>query len=235
MAVMRALRVSTVRTVQRVRGVRWTWGVMSLQGRQDDKEEEDRGGEGGEGEEEGGEEEKEEEGGEDVQGERMERRVTTVQGMRAEVSVSTVPYNRVHVTHMHITSYYIEWMSEISLVYVRPFVQPSRLVVQTSGYPDDLFSLFHPYRVITLVHSIVEETNKYAGPSLQGKQDTWSTSEEKIKTYFSFCILMRMVHQPEIQDYWSSSETFHYPPIARWISRKRFKKISCYMYPLRGQ
>jgi len=153
--------------------------------------------------------------------------MTTVQRMRAEVSVSTVPYNRVHVTHIHITSYYTEWKSEISPVDVCPFVQPSGLAVQTSGDSDDLFSLFF---TPTLVRSIVEETNKYAARSLQGKPDTWSTTEEEIRAYFGFCILMGMVRLPEIRDYWSSSDTFHYSPIASRISRKRFEEISRYIH-----
>lgn len=41
---------------------------------------------------------------------------------------------------------------------------------------------------------------------------------------------MGLVRAPELQDYWSSGETFHYAPIADHISRNRFEEITRYLH-----
>ena len=41
---------------------------------------------------------------------------------------------------------------------------------------------------------------------------------------------MGLVREPEIRDYWSMNETFHYAPIASRISRNCFEEITCYLH-----
>ena len=110
---------------------------------------------------------------------------------------------------------------------VRPFVQPTGLVAESTGDPGDLFALFFTPEI---ARSIVAETNRYAALCLQGSSTTWTTDEEDIRAYFRFYILMGLVRLPEIRDYWSNSHTFHYAPIADRISRKRFEEISRYLH-----
>ena len=118
-----------------------------------------------------------------------------------------------------------EWDSNLSPVDVRPFVQPTGLVGESTGDPGDFFALFFTPEI---VRSIVAETNKYAALCLQGSSTTWTTDEEEIRAYFGFYILMGLVRLPEIRD--SNSDTFHYAPIADRISRKRFEEISRYLH-----
>ena len=98
-----------------------------------------------------------------------------------------------------------------------------------SDDPMEIFSLFFDS---TLVGLIVTETNKYAKLCLEteGKQTTWSTTEEEIRAYFGFQILMGLNHKPEIRDYWSRDELLHYAPIASRISRDKFEEISRYIH-----
>ena len=91
--------------------------------------------------------------------------------------------------------------------------------------PSELFSL---YFTPDLVHTIVTETNRYAAQCLEGKQTTWNTNENEIRAYLGFYILMGLVREPEIRDYWSNDDIFHYNPIASRISRVRFEEISRY-------
>ena len=41
---------------------------------------------------------------------------------------------------------------------------------------------------------------------------------------------MGLVKEPEIRDYWSNDDTFHYAPIAGRISRLRFEEVSRYLH-----
>ena len=126
-----------------------------------------------------------------------------------------------------MVAYFTEWESNLSPVAVQPFVQSAGLTAQTTGEPGDLFSLFFTPEIIK---GIVKETNRYAALCLQGKEEEWSTSEQEIRAYFGFYILMGLVREPEIRDYWSTNETFHYAPIASRISRKRFEEITRYLH-----
>ena len=63
-----------------------------------------------------------------------------------------------------------------------------------------------------------------------------------MKAYLGFRILMGIVREPEIRDYWSRNELLHYSPIASRISRNRFEEITRYFHlvdnstlPQRGQ
>ena len=121
----------------------------------------------------------------------------------------------------------IEWDAEASPFSVRPFTQPSGITVPVTYDPDNLFSLFF---TPALVQSIVMETNQYAAQCLAGTTHTWATEEGEIRAYFGFCILMGLVREPEIRDYWATDDVFHYAPIASRISRQRFEEISRYLH-----
>ena len=77
----------------------------------------------------------------------------------------------IHVYHSQFT----EWDSNLSPVDVRPFVQPTGLVGESTGDPGDLFALFFTPEI---VRSIVAETNKYAALCLQGSSTTWTTDRD---------------------------------------------------------
>ena len=51
-----------------------------------------------------------------------------------------------------------------------------------------------------------------------------------MRAYFGFYIFMGLVREPEIRDYWSSDDVFHYSPIAGRISRIRFEEMSWYLH-----
>ena len=87
-----------------------------------------------------------------------------------------------------------------------------------------------------LIDHIVVETNRYASFCLSsshtgdGPVPQWETDSDEMKAYFGFCILMGMNKLPDLYDYWSSEEAFHYMPVASRISRKRFLEIQRYLH-----
>ena len=80
------------------------------------------------------------------------------------------------------------------------------------------------------------ETNRFAALCLatthkgDGPVPNWETSADELKAYFGFLILMAMNRLPEVHDYWSTSENFHYFPVASRISRNRFMEIQRYLH-----
>ena len=131
-------------------------------------------------------------------------------------------------TDMKIIS--TEWSAAVSNTTDASFIGPTPgPTTPLSSDPMDIFSLFFDS---TLVELIVTETNTYAKLCLEseGKQTTWSTTEEKIQASFGFQILMGLNHKPEIRDYWSRDELPHYAPIASRISRDRYEEISRYIH-----
>ena len=65
---------------------------------------------------------------------------------------------------------------------------------------------------------------------------------EELQAYMGFMILMGIVRLPALDDYWKVDEVFHYAPIAKRISRERFREIHKYLHfadnislPIRGQ
>ena len=152
----------------------------------------------------------------------------TDSGKPLQIRVLCVRYNTPCILCIQLQlTWHTEWDSNLTPVTVQPFVQPTGLAVQTSGEPGDLFSLFFTPDVI---RNIVQETNRYAAQCLVGTSHTWTTDEHELRAYFGFYILMGLVREPEIRDYWSTSPTFHYSPIADRISRKRFEEISRYLH-----
>ena len=69
-----------------------------------------------------------------------------------------------------------------------------------------------PFFDDSLVQMIVDETNRYVEQVLQGTDKVWSTTNEEIRAYMGFMILMGINHLPKIRDYWSVSKYFGYTP-----------------------
>ena len=110
----------------------------------------------------------------------------------------------------------MEYLSDVA---VSPFAGPTPSpAIPVSCDSLELFSAFFDDTLIVL---IVTEINRYAKLCLesQGKQSTWCSTEEEIRAYLGFHILMGLNHKPEIRDYWSRDELLHYAPIASHISR----------------
>ena len=117
----------------------------------------------------------------------------------------------------------IAWKYESTPVCVRPFTVGPRLSLLQSRV--NIFGF-----TSEVLHLIVTETNRYACQCLEGSDRNWSTDENEIRAYLGFCILMGIVRQPEIRDYWSRNELLHYSPIANHISRHMFEEISRYLH-----
>ena len=99
--------------------------------------------------------------------------------------------------------------------------------------PVAIFSaLFTPQ----LLDHIVVETNRFATLCLttthkgEGPPPTWETDAEEISAYLGFAILMGINRLPDRYDYWSTSELFHYFPVASRIPRKRFLELSRFLH-----
>ena len=121
---------------------------------------------------------------------------------------------------------------------VAPFTEQVGPKVLLPESPLEIFSLLFTSHIID---HIVQETNKYAEQCLRDSDKEWATNSEEIKAYLGFSVLMGVVRQPEIRDYWSKSDLLHYSPIASRISR-RFEEISRFFHladnttpPQRGQ
>ena len=126
-----------------------------------------------------------------------------------------------------------------SRVNVEPFSEPVGPTVTMPDSPLQIFSLFFTQSVID---HLVRETNRYAEQCLADTDKEWHTNCDEMRAYLGFNILMGIVHEPEIRDYWSQSDLLHYSPIAGRISRRRFEEISRYFHlvdnstlPQRGQ
>ena len=83
---------------------------------------------------------------------------------------------------------------------------------------------------------MVRETHHYAWQCLQsqGSDQCWETTEQEIRAYLGFFILMGIVKEPEIRDYRSWYVSLHYTPIAGKISCKRFEEISRHLHFVYG-
>ena len=100
-----------------------------------------------------------------------------------------------------------------------PFYSPQRSLPTSSTRPTDM------------------QLSVYSTRTKHGRQ----TLRRYLHT-LGFLVLMGIVREPEIRDYWSQSPLLHYSPIASRISRKRFEDISKYFHlvdnstlPQRGQ
>ena len=126
-----------------------------------------------------------------------------------------------------------EWSTTFSEVAVEPFIQTTGPTVPISSDPTEVFlQFFTP----DLIEHIVAETNRYAAECLaathtgEGPVPQWETSVAEVKAYLGFSILMGLNRLPDFYDYWSTSEIFHYYPVASRISRKRFLEIKRFLH-----
>ena len=55
-------------------------------------------------------------------------------------------------------------------------------------------------------------------------------TEEELRAYFGFCMLMAVNHLPATEDYWKRDPIYNYTPIASRISRDRFRQIGRYLH-----
>ena len=122
-------------------------------------------------------------------------------------------------------NYYIAlgWSSVSSRVVVDPFSEP---VGPTVTMPDSSLQIFSLFFTRSVIDHLVRETNRYAEQCLADTDKEWHTNCDEMRAYLGFNILMGIVHEPEIRDYWSQSDLLHYSPIAGRISRRRFEEIS---------
>ena len=79
---------------------------------------------------------------------------------------------------------------------------------------------------------MVEQSNMYAKEVMgEEKFSSWEKiTNEEMKAYLGFCILMGINHLPALDDYWSTDPTLHYSPVADRITRDRFREISRYLH-----
>ena len=110
---------------------------------------------------------------------------------------------------------------------MEPFTEP---VGPKQDLPDSPIGIFSLMFTPDVISHIVRETNRYAAQCLEGTDKEWKTNSEEILAYLGFVVLMGIVREPEVRDYWAQSPYLHYSPIAGKISRKRFEEISRYFH-----
>ena len=126
-----------------------------------------------------------------------------------------------------------EWSSTLTDISVEQFDRDTGPSISISSCPVDVFlSFFTPQ----LIDHIVTESNRYAAACLRvthqgnGPVPEWSTSAEEIRAYLGFSILMGITKLPDLYDYWSTTDTLHYFPIACRIPRKQILEIKRYLH-----
>ena len=123
--------------------------------------------------------------------------------------------------------------SSVSDVQVQPF---SGNAGPTFPLEEDPAAIFLALFTLQLLEHIVVETNRYATLCLtsthkgEGPPSTWETDAEEICAYLGFAILMGINKLPDLYDYWSTNELYHYFPIASRITRKRFLELSRFLH-----
>ena len=126
-----------------------------------------------------------------------------------------------------------EGWSEGSSVQVQPF---SMNVGPTFPLEEEPVAIFSALFTPQLLDHIVAETNRYATLCLtsthkgEGPPPTWETDANEISAYLGFAILMGINRVPDLYDYWSTSELYHYFSVASRIPRKRFLELSRFLH-----
>ena len=123
------------------------------------------------------------------------------------------------------------WSAVESDVHVNPFTANVGPTVTVS----ENLALFETFFTHEMVQEIVRQTNLYAKQCMQvddceEMQSHWETTEEEIRAYLGFTILMGITRQPDLYDYWSTNPVLHYFPIASRISRTRFLEIKRFLH-----
>ena len=84
---------------------------------------------------------------------------------------------------------------------VEPFERDIGPTIPITADPTDMFLQFFTPQ---LIQHITTETNRYAATCLStsvprsGQVQDWSTSEEEIRAYLGFCVLMGMTKLPDL-------------------------------------
>lgn len=121
------------------------------------------------------------------------------------------------------------WSSNLKPVTIKPFTSPVGPITAISESPLEVFQLFF---TSDLFGEIIEESNRYARQVMgDEKFEQWEEmSEDELKAFLGFRILMGINHLPAMDDYWRREPTLHYAPVADWISRDRFRELSRYLH-----
>ena len=98
--------------------------------------------------------------------------------------------------------------------------------------PETASEVFDLIFTPSLMDMIVEQSNLYAKQVMgEEKYAAWEKiTQEELKAYLGFCILMGIAHLPALDDYWSVDPSLHYSPIADRIPGDCFREISSYLH-----
>ena len=82
------------------------------------------------------------------------------------------------------------------------------------------------------MEEITNEINKYAKQVVGDEMFTkWNRmTEEEMKDFLGFYILMPMNHLPFLDDYWRREPLLHYVPVADRITLDRYHELSWYLH-----
>jgi hypothetical protein len=118
----------------------------------------------------------------------------------------------------------IQWTDIGSNIIINPFskyICPNILISSP-------LQLFMEFCTDGILEVIVNETNRYAGEclNLDGASDMkWDTCAEEIIAFIGFTLLIGINKLPHLYDYWSTSQCFHYYPVASRTAQHRFLEI----------